>query len=336
MKDIELPRKVLVGENALYEADELVFELGLRGKPLILCDDNTRGIAGDIVSQQLDCEAEVTETSSEKEIKDYASQVTEENRGYVVGVGGGRVIDTGKLVAFESKTPFISVPTSASHDGIASPQVSIKQEKPLSLRVHCPLGVLGDTKIIGKAPEKLLSAGCADAISNFTAVLDWELAHQKRGEYFGDYAAALSRLSAEIVIQKAEKISGDVSILVEALISSGVAIGIAGSSRPCSGAEHMFSHTLDLICEKPALHGHQCGVGSILTACLHNADWLKIKNALENCGAPTCAGELGIADETVIEALVRAHDIRNRHTILGDGLTEDEAWGVARKTGVVE
>ena len=125
--------------------------------------------------------------------------------------------------------------------------------------------------------------------------------------------------------------------LVEALISCGVAMSIAGTSRPCSGAEHLFSHCLTLIAPKPALHGEQCGVGTILCAYLHGANWQLIKDVLHRIGAPTSADELGIDREYILEALTRAHSIRpERYTILGEsGLTKEAAERVASITGVI-
>ena len=335
MKNIELPRKVLVGDKAVYEIDDLATELGLRGYPLIVAGRTARKVAGDIVATELGREASIISDSMEPELDRLKKQVLDENLTYVVGVGGGRIIDAGKIIAFETKRPFISVPTTASHDGIASPQAVLKRDKPISLQVHSPLGIIADTEVISKSPKRLLAAGCGDAISNYTAVLDWQLAKKERNEYYGDYASALSMMSAMIVMEYADKIMHNISVLVEALISSGVAIGIAGSSRPCSGSEHMFSHALDIICEKPALHGEQCGVGTIMMAYLHDADWLRVKKSLEKCGAPTTAKELGLPGEKVIEALVKAHDIRDRYTILRDGLSEAQAREIAETTGVI-
>jgi glycerol-1-phosphate dehydrogenase [NAD(P)+] len=335
MKNIELPRKVLVGDDAVYEVDEVACELGLTGKPLIICDETTKGIAGDIVAEELDQPATVIADFCASELRCIHAAVRDDDVQYVVGVGGGRILDGGKVVAFENKIPFISVPTAASHDGIASPQASLKTEKPVTVQVHCPLGVIADTRIISKAPKRLLAAGCGDAISNYTAVLDWQLAHEEKKEYYGDYASALSSMSAEIVMKNGDKVYKNISILIEALISSGVAIGIAGSSRPCSGSEHLFSHTLDLICDKPALHGEQCGVGTIIMAYLHGAEWKRVRSALKKCEAPTTAKELRIPEDKIIEALTRAHTVRDRYTILRGGLTEKKARQAAEATGVI-
>jgi glycerol-1-phosphate dehydrogenase [NAD(P)+] len=125
--------------------------------------------------------------------------------------------------------------------------------------------------------------------------------------------------------------------VAKALVSSGVAMSIAGSSRPASGAEHKFSHALDEIAEKPALHGEQCGVGAIMMMYLHGGDWEKIKEALVNIGAPTTTKRLGLDDDEVIRALTYAHKINpQRYTILGDnGLSHEAAENLAKITKVI-
>ena len=121
------------------------------------------------------------------------------------------------------------------------------------------------------------------------------------------------------------------------IIISGISMSVAGSSRPTSGSEHMFSHALDRMGISPAMHGEQCGVGSIIMMYLHGGDWQSIKTALRRIGAPTDAKGLGISDEDIIEALTTAHEIRkDRFTILGDnGLTKESARKAATITGVI-
>jgi len=331
VKYIELPRKVLVGENVIDKVKDVASDLGLRGENILVADDTTKKIAGDKIASILGSEIFV---AGENALEDVGRLAGKECN-YMIACGGGTINDITKLASFRKKIPYINVPTSASHDGIASPQASLKGDKPVSVRAQCPLGVIADTRILENAPKRLNAAGCADVISNYTAVLDWKLAYKEKKEYYGDYAATLSEMSASIVMENAGKIRSNISILVEALISSGVAIGIAGSSRPCSGSEHLFSHALDLICEKPGLHGEQCGIGTIMMACLHKADWKKIKKALEECGAPTTARQIGLSNEDIIKALTMAHKIRDRYTILRNGLSEKQARELAEKTGVI-
>jgi glycerol-1-phosphate dehydrogenase [NAD(P)+] len=260
---------------------------------------------------------------------------------FLLGVGGGSKIDLAKMAAKDLELEFISVPTSASHDGIASGRASIKNETgPLSLDARVPLGVIADTAIIVQAPYRLLAAGCADVISNMTAVKDSEYAKRLRGEEFSRSAYALALYTAETIIDNADLIKPNLEesvwVAIRPIIISGVSMSVAGSSRPTSGSEHMFSHALDMIAPGKALHGEQCGVGAIMMLYLHGGDWARLRDALAKIGAPTSAKELGITSEQVIEALVNAHKVRDRFTILGHvGLTYEAAERLATLTKVI-
>lgn len=142
-------------------------------------------------------------------------------------------------------------------------------------------------------------------------------------------------MSAKIVMKNADRIQHNINILIEALISSGVIIAIAGSSRPCSKAEHLISHTLDMICERPALHGEQYGLGAILAVYLHQADWEWIRDSLKKCGAPITAEEIGIPQNKIIEAILSAYNIRRRYTILREGISEKSALEAAKMISVI-
>jgi len=237
------------------------------------------------------------------------------------------------------KKSFVSIPTSASHDGIASPFVSIRGDKPYSIIATAPLGVFVDIEILKKAPRRLLASGCGDLMAKVTAVRDWELARDNVGEYFGTYAANLASMSAKIVIENSKnfKKRPDVRMIVEALISSGVAACIAGSSRPCSGAEHLFSHAVDYLEPGIGLHGEKCGIGSILISKLQGQDWKKIVQMLKNVGAPTTAKQIGLKPTTLAQALSIAQSLRpERYTILNQvKMTEEKAIALAKSTGVL-
>jgi glycerol-1-phosphate dehydrogenase [NAD(P)+] len=167
-------------------------------------------------------------------------------------------------------------------------------------------------------------------ISNYTAILDWELSHRLKGEPVSEYAIALSKMTAEIISKNADLIKPHSEesawTVIKALLSSGVAMSIAGSSRPASGGEHKFSHALDQIAPGKGLHGEQCGIGSVITMYLHGGDWRGIRTSLKKIGAPTTPKEMGISDETAARALVLARTIRpERFTILDMGVTEEVA-----------
>ena len=126
-----------------------------------------------------------------------------------------------------------------------------------------------------------------------------------------------------------------VRLVVKALISSGVAMSIAGTSRPASGGEHKFSHWLDANCDSPALHGEQCGLGSIVTMYLHGGNWEKIRNTLEAVNAPTNAESLNIDEDIVLSAFINSKDIRPQRVTILDKSTKEQIQEAVLATGVI-
>ncbi|SEN22421.1 glycerol-1-phosphate dehydrogenase [NAD(P)+] [Halorientalis persicus] len=344
---IRLPRNVVVGHGVLDETVDAVAELHLTGRPLVVTSPTPKEVAGDRVVEAFGAEGEepaltTVEEASFEEVQRVIETARASEAGFLIGVGGGKVIDITKMAADELGLGFVSVPTAASHDGIVSGRGSVPEEDTRhSVAAEPPLAVVADTEILAEAPWRLTTAGCADIISNYTAVKDWQLAHRLKNVEYSEYAGALSQMTAEMLVENADSVKRGLEesawVVVKALVSSGVAMSIAGSSRPASGAEHLFSHQLDRLVPGAALHGHQVGVGSIITEYLHSGEteWRKIRDALARIGAPTTAEELGIDDETVIESLTTAHRIRDRYTILGDGVSEPAAREAARATGVI-
>ena len=344
---MQLPREVIVGKGTLSRIPEVVKRLNLKGKAIVLSDAQCYELAGKTVSKLL-MESGLTvdfvsiKTMSMKDVEKLEDQIKELKPQILFGVGGGTIIDSAKVSSGSLKIPFISVPTTVSHDGIASPLASIKgSDKPFSILAQAPLAIIADTEIIAKAPWRFVVSGCGDIIAKFTAVKDWKLAHDENNEYYGGYAASLALMSAKLVTENAELIvyrqDEGLRVLLEALISCGVAMSIAGSSRPCSGSEHLFSHALDIINTNHAMHGEQCGVGTILTTYLYRANWQGVKKTLKQLGAPTTAAELGVKDADVIKALEMAAKIRpERYTILHKlNLNMEACEKTAKATGII-
>lgn len=344
---MELPRLVVVGAGTAGRVGETLQDLELGKKIIVLSGPNVRQILESRFSRSLQqCDFkfswELVSSSSFAEVERIARLARDRESDFLIGAGGGRSIDVAKLASFECKTPFVSVPTSASHDGISSPFGSVKgMDRPYSLVAKPPIAILADTDLISQAPKKLLVSGCGDLLSKKTAVKDWELGASRTGEYFGRYSANLALLSANMIMEDAKMISSitpdGIRVVVEALISSGVAAGIAGSSRPCSGSEHLFSHAMDLVAPGKGMHGEKCGMGTIMMAKLHGLDYGEIRKALKTIGAPVQAVEIGATAEDITKALVLARNIRKeRYTILEEvKLTDETAHKLASDVGVI-
>jgi len=343
---MQLPREVLVGNGTIERVAEISQKLGVTKSALLIAGSRTYDIAGKTVRELLEKEGInvdtfLVESATVKDLEAVEEKIRILKPQVVFGVGGGTKIDVAKLSSARQEAPFISVPTTASHDGIASPLSSVKGfGKPYSVMAQAPIAIIADTNIIMQAPWRFAVSGCGDVIAKFTAVKDWKLAHEEKNEYYGSYAASLALMSAKLVMQNAGLIKPEseegLRVLIEALISCGVSMSIAGSSRPCSGSEHLFSHALDMIKPNHGMHGEQCGVGAIMMAYLHRANWKRIKDTLKELGAPTKACELGIEKEDVVKALCMASTIRpERYTILNKlNLNTETCEKIAKTTEV--
>lgn len=345
---MQLPREVIVGKDAVELTPEVFRRLGFSRSALIIAGSKTYDIAGKRVKELLEkkegmaVDTVLVETATVNDVEAVEEKIRLLKPQIVVGVGGGTKIDVAKCSSARQEIPFISIPTTASHDGIASALSSIKGfKKPYSVMAQAPLAIIADTNIIMKAPWRFAVNGCEDVIAKFTAVRDWQLARDERNEYYGGYAASLALMSAKLVMQNVDlirkKSEEGLRVLIEALISCGVSMSIAGSSRPCSGSEHLFSHALDIIRPNHAMHGEQCGVGTIMMASLHGANWKRIREALKKLGAPTNAYELGFEKEEVLKALESAASIRpERYTILNKLKLNRESYEhLARVTEII-
>ncbi|WP_316506874.1 NAD(P)-dependent glycerol-1-phosphate dehydrogenase [Nitrosopumilus sp.] len=342
---MELPRLIEIGEKNIADFGRFLNSLNRPKKISLVSGTNVQKVLRKKIEKSLKSNKIqfVWHTSKDNQIdslNQIQKNVKKDDSSLIVGVGGGRSVDTAKMISYNLGKPFVSMPTAASHDGMASPFVSVKSEKPHSIVASAPMGVFVDIDVIKKAPSRLLSSGCGDLIANIIAVKDWQLGYKKKKEYYGRYAADLAMMSAKIVMENSSGFAEkglDARVIVEGLISAGVASCIAGSSRPCSGAEHLFSHALDQIAPGVGLHGEKCGIGAIMMAKLHGLDWKKIVKTLKDVGAPTTAKQIGLKPEQVVKALTVAQELRpERYTILKETkMTEKKATNLAKNTRVI-
>jgi glycerol-1-phosphate dehydrogenase [NAD(P)+] len=188
----------------------------------------------------------------------------------VIGLGGGRAIDAAKFVAHLAGVPFIAMPTSLSNDGFASPMVSLTLGgRRRSLPATPPVAVIIDTEVCLSAPETLWWSGVGDLVAKLTAVADWRLSFHETGEAVDDFAAMLAVASVYQFIPRPTRDREGLRLLATSLLLNGVTMAICGSSRPASGSEHLISHALDSMAERPRLHGLQVGLGTYIMSKVH-------------------------------------------------------------------
>jgi glycerol-1-phosphate dehydrogenase [NAD(P)+] len=250
----------------------------------------------------------------------------------VAGIGGGRTIDVTKFAANMAGIPMVSVATNLSHDGIASPVSSLEHESGKgSYGVAPPVAVLVDLDSVRAAPARMVRAGIGDVICKLSAITDWELAAEATGEPVDGLAVTLARSAARAVLHQPGTVDSDVflSVLAEALIMCGMAMTVAGSSRPCSGGDHEIMHAIDKLYPGAAMHGELAGVGALFCTFLRGeAEENRLVSAcLARHGLPRTPAELGLSAAEFTKAVMYAPETRpGRYTILEHlALTEAQA-----------
>ena len=346
-RSIQIPVFLRVGAGLLGELADLLREHHLRFEaPLVVTSPTGERLAAARVARSLDAEScIVVRDNGPRSIAAVRDAVRARRADVVVGVGGGTPLDVAKFVAAGERVGFLSVPTTPSNDGIASPIAVVREgDRPESRAAAMPIGVIADLDVLREAPLACVRAGIGDLLANVSAVADWELACRRGQDRMDDFARLLALAGAEAMLRFAD--ASDVAdlesldlleTLINGLVLSGVAMEIAGSSRPASGAEHLFSHALDRIAARPAMHGTQVGIGTLLMTRLREEDGDRLRGGMLRLGLPVRASEIGIVEGEIVGGLVHARETRpDRYTLLDEiTVTPERALEVARATGVV-
>lgn len=314
-----------IGKGTINLVEKTLYDNHIIGTVLYVADPYVDQLYGKIVRQQIGSSRSLKEELCGDNTIEYAMNIAERciatDVDCIVGLGGGKTLDVCKYAAYISKTPYLSIPTTAANDGLASPIAVLKRKdnKPKSLGAAMPAMVLIDTEVIAKGPIENIKAGIGDTISNYTALLDWELAVSRGKDEMNGYAYLMSRSSLDALMktQYNDICPEFIEILVNSLVLSGIAMEFAGSSRPVSGSEHLFSHALDYFSEKKNLHGLQVALGSVAVLKLINHSQDSVVNYLRRFNVDINPITMGIDEHTFIYCMQQATRMRNnRYTYL--------------------
>jgi glycerol-1-phosphate dehydrogenase [NAD(P)+] len=349
-RSINIPNFFYVGYGVINDLERILNKEGIKidGSLIVSGNGYTAEIA-DSIASRIHYSRRLRISSNDIDaIKSIERVVEDNNINIAVAVGGGKVIDTVKYACSKLSKPVLVIPTTLSNDGISSPVSVVRIVNVESIGVRPPIGIVVDIGIVKKAPKHTILAGIGDLISNLSAVEDWRLAHEYTGLQIDRFAEIVSRNAAErfiyYVLKNGRKgfecnednssnnynynyngnsrssILNDNKFLIclaEGLIQSGIAMNIAGSSRPASGAEHLISHALDTILDKPKPHGIQVGFATLFTQVLRGSDITDIMEVYRLVGFPTTFDAIGISVNEFIEAIKTApYTRKNRFTIL--------------------
>ena len=254
----------------------------------------------------------------------------------LLAVGSGTLNDVTKYVSARTGIPYVIAATAPSMDGYASTVApTILDGFKTTLPAVYPAAIVADVDILKDAPMPMLTAGFGDIIGKFTSLADWRLSHQLNGEYYCPEVAGVIEAAVEACAANAQALAQRepqaIQAVTEALILSGLAMGMVGVSRPASGAEHQMAHYWEMDAlrrgEEHPLHGNAVGVGTVLAASLYEmaAEYLpqgfaapdkgQILACLQAAGSCADPKELGIRRELCLESLLHAMELRDRFTV---------------------
>lgn len=330
MHSFRLPYCLIVENGAFMHMDEMLpaCVADIRKKKILFVTEQLlKELFADTIAEiQKDlqhCDLYLVEDASFDIAVALAKYASVQDYDVCIGFGGGKVLDVAKYASFVAKIPYICLPTTLSNDSLASPFSVMATDGHNRKTFGCkiPTGIIVDTEIIRAAPESQIKAGIGDTISKYTALYDWKLDAAKKGGRVDDFAYMISEMAYNAVAfceERSLKSKNFIHILTEALVFGGLAMEIAGSSRPCSGAEHLFCHALEEFYPQIKIsHGMAVAMGSIGAGIFQERDVSKLYRLCALYGLDIKPSGYGITKEIFTDVWQRAQSTRkDRYTIL--------------------
>ncbi|BCV65971.1 glycerol dehydrogenase [Shewanella carassii] len=312
-RTVTSPKKFIIGKGLLAQMHEYVSDFG--DNAFIIADEFILGRIEDEAQTELKLQGITSRVERfnyeccEAEIQRLASLAEQANTKVIVGVGGGKTLDTAKAVAFYRKLPVILYPTLASTDAPCTALSVIytetgEFERYLFLPQN-PDAVIADTSIIAAAPARFFAAGIGDALATYfearacyqadgvnlvlkkpsrTGLGLAELCYQLLSE---NVAAAMDAVNNQIVTPALEQ-------TIEATIYlSGVGAEAGGLA-----AAHAVNNGMSAVAElHGAQHGEKVVFGLLTQLVLENAPQNEIDNVIriiKTAGLPLTLADMGL------------------------------------------
>lgn len=348
-----VPRTIVIGKSTIQRIPDIIQSLGLKQKIMILTGPHTRYVVGEeiydeVTNQGMESEVIIVENATVEAANTYADLVKQYKPNVLICAGGGKNIDVGKycLNNISNNVEMISVPTSTSHDGLASPFIFLNNPTETFIgECRPPIAVIADVEKILGHPDlvRYIAAGVGDTVGKITAIWDWRHAWRIKSEKFSRFVGGVLENADTLFQSQVSEALVDpehaIQVVLKALLIAGVLMGTSNNVRVGYGSEHMFSAAL--AAQTPnadILHGERIALGAIMMAKLQGQNHEKIVNILKNVGCPTNIEDLkdDIPPEAIVTALHTAHETNSMYTVLGQsGLTKTAALNIAQTTGVL-
>jgi len=320
-KIIISPSKYVQGAGVLNSIADYVKPLGQ--KPMVIADKFVTGLVGDTVAESfsvagMNATMEIfNEECCRQEVDRLVELSAVSESDVVIGIGGGKTLDTAKATAYYRKVPVVVVPTIASTDAPTSAlAVLYTPEGEFSEYLLFPSNpnmVVMDTQVIAGAPARLLVSGMGDALSTYFEARANAKSGKKTmaGGAPTRSAQTLAKLCYDTLIADGYKAklaveNGLTSHAVENIIEANTYLSGIGFESSGLAAAHAIHNGLTKLSECHHLyHGEKVAFGTLTQLALENAPMEEINEVLAFCksvGLPTNLHDMGVK-ELSIDAL---------------------------------
>jgi glycerol-1-phosphate dehydrogenase [NAD(P)+] len=195
-----------------------------------------------------------------------------------LAIGCGVINDLTKWTTLDRDMPYAVIATAATMNGFTAANVAptLKGVKSL-IRARAPLAVFAVPSVIVEAPFELTASGLGDTLAKPISTADWIFNHLFFDEYFCQPCSEMINTLEPYYFNHPEDIKNrepaSIEALFNALLYSGIAMTLVGTSAPASGGEHLLSHTLDMMTSVDSishdLHGRQVGLGTLFASAIY-------------------------------------------------------------------
>lgn len=287
--------EILIGSGVINETGAVVDKIAAKygfdksvHSIFMLADGNTYKAVGEktenILTERgykinkLILPGETQVVPDEKTIFKALHAINREDR-FIIAAGSGTINDMCRYLCFKLGVPYIIVASAPSMDGFAANVAPlVVNNKKTTYITTTPRAIIGDIDILKEAPLNLIAAGLGDILGKYNALCDWKNSNIITGE---NYCAELAGMVGEATKKCEQSADGlakrderSITMLMEALVLTGISISFWGFSRPASSAEHHVAHFWEMVFlyegKEAVLHGAKVGVSSVAMAYLYN------------------------------------------------------------------
>lgn len=315
------PAQVIKGNNALTQSGAAIARWGKR--PLVVGGKQTLATVATQLTQLaqqhgLDLEtASYSPDCSENSLKQLQKKFKAHKADVVIGIGGGKALDTAKLLAHQQRCPVITIPTSAATcaawtalSNIYSDAGAFQYDVSLD---RCPDLLILDYDLVKTAPQRTLMAGIGDAIAK------WYEASVSSGaspQTLTIAAVQEARILRDILFQKSAQAIADPDspewqeVVDATVLLAGVIGGLGGANCRTVAAHAVHNGLTHLPAAHDILHGEKVAYGILVQLrleeiCQKNqlaeAARQQLLSFYQAIGLPKTLEDLGLSNITLCE-----------------------------------